>query len=112
MSHAKLHTSHARIWVDTCRNLDPYCPKLPCDQGGPTAHEDLNMAQLPSTCPTWALSMVRNYRDAFKAEYGREPNLTNEQIFEITNTIFDDESKTIEDAARVEAMHDLDQKAD
>lgn len=62
--------------------------------------------------PIWASSMVRNYKDQFKGRYGRETILSNDMIFNITQTVFDDDDNEAEDIARVEAMLEMEQQHD
>lgn len=64
------------------------------------------------TMPIWASSMVRNYKDQFKGRYGRETTLSNDQVFHITETVFDDSSGDMEDEARVEVMLEMEQNND
>lgn len=54
--------------------------------------------------PTWAVSMVSNYKRMFKDKYGRETTLSDDVIFSVTESIFDDEDNRVQDEARVEEM--------
>lgn len=57
--------------------------------------------------PIWAGSMVQNYKNQYKGRYGRETTLSNDAVFHVTETVFDDSSGDMEDEARVEAMLEM-----
>ena len=56
------------------------------------------------TVPAWASSMTRNYKSMFKEKYGRETTLSDEAVFDICETVHDDDSSEAQDTARVEVM--------
>lgn len=62
--------------------------------------------------PSWASSMVRNYKNFFKETYGRDTTLTDEEVFTITNEVFDDSDNKLQNAARVEAMFEREDHTD
>lgn len=56
--------------------------------------------------PTWASSMIGNYRSLFKKTYSRDTTCTDDEIWDICNSVYDDRDHTIEDQQRVIAMKD------
>lgn len=57
--------------------------------------------------PAWATSVILNYKEMFKKKYARQTKLSDEQVFYIFNTIFNDYGSSLEDQERVEAMIDM-----
>lgn len=62
--------------------------------------------------PSWATSMVGNYRDMFKQKHGRDCTLTDSQVYGITNDVHDDSSNSARDEARVEAMQEMEEQVE
>lgn len=57
--------------------------------------------------PAWAASMIFNYRYMFTKRYGTDCKLSDDQIYKITQEVFDDSSTKFQDEARVEEMFNL-----
>lgn len=58
--------------------------------------------------PSWASAMIQNYQDAYRKRFGMSTKCTPEQIWDICNTVFDDESSEMQDQARIDAMRAID----
>lgn len=54
--------------------------------------------------PSYATSMVSNYKRMYQEKYGCMCTLSDEVVWDICNTIFDDSSSTLQDEARVDVM--------
>lgn len=54
--------------------------------------------------PPWGRGVCMNYRQQFKAKFGRETTLTEQDIWDIFNSVFDDNSNAKQDELRVEEM--------
>ena len=57
--------------------------------------------------PVWATSMIRNYHQMYKEKYGEVSTLSDDEIWNICETVFDDTDKAKEDLARVETMREI-----
>lgn len=58
------------------------------------------------TIPPYAGSVIQNYRRMFREKYGRETRVSDEIIWNIFNTVFDDEDTKAQDKARLETMRE------
>jgi hypothetical protein len=56
--------------------------------------------------PHWGKNAVLNYRAMFKDKYGREYKGTDEKIWEIFNSVFNDGDNKQQDTDRVLKMRD------
>ena len=62
------------------------------------------MAAPARTVPSWATSMVANYKRMFEVRFKRATKLSNEQVYDICETIWNDESSEQQDKDRVTVM--------
>jgi hypothetical protein len=60
--------------------------------------------------PSWANSKISNLRAAFKVKYGLDSTLTDEEIYHIMWTVFDDENTSREAELRVEALKEKEEE--
>lgn len=67
-------------------------------------HTHEGVAQVTTYIPSIHNNIVENYRRMFREKYGAECLLMDVTIFQIWDTVFDDESTEAADAARVEEM--------
>lgn len=56
--------------------------------------------------PSYARSMLINYRAMFKTRYNTDCRLEDQTIWDILNHVYDDTSTEAQDNARVEEMKD------
>lgn len=54
--------------------------------------------------PSWANSMILNYRSMFKKKYGYDSPINDDEVYRICNEIYVDDSTAAQDLARVEVM--------
>lgn len=57
-------------------------------------------------CPTWAKSMVANFRAMYIKKYGSATTLSDDSIFDVCETVHDDEDPSNGDVMRVEVMRE------
>jgi hypothetical protein len=55
-------------------------------------------------CPVWARSMVANFRAMFIQKHGKPSTLSDDDIFDICETVHDDNDPPNADVMRVEEM--------
>jgi hypothetical protein len=60
--------------------------------------------------PSWGNSKISNLRAAFKVKYGLDSTLTDEEIYHIMWTVFDDENTSRQAELRVEALKEKEEE--
>lgn len=61
------------------------------------------------TVPSHAGSMIQNYFDAYRQKYHKHSKLSNEQVWRVLNTVYNDADTQQEMLDRLEAMKDLEE---